>query len=54
MVAFLKEQLATVGWSGVAVSFPGVAAFGRETRTKQELPHATYRIGVGKKGARGR
>ena len=40
--------------AGVNVSFVGVAAIGRETRTKQELPHATYRIGVGEKGARGR
>jgi hypothetical protein len=54
MVAFLKEELATVGWSGVAISFPGVAAIGRETRAKQERPYTTYRVDVGEKGARGR
>ena len=53
MVAFLKEELATVGWSGVAISFVGVAAIGRETRAKEERPPTTYRFGVGKKGARG-
>jgi hypothetical protein len=54
MVAFLKGELATVGWSGVAISFPGVAAIGRETRTKQEQPYTTYRVDVGEKGASGR
>ena len=53
MVASLKERLATVGWSGLAVSFPGVAAIERETRAKEERPPTTYRFGVGKKGARG-
>ena len=54
MVAFLKEEFATVGGSGVAISFPGVAAIGRETRAKQERPYTTYSVGVGEKGARGR
>jgi hypothetical protein len=54
MVAFLKEELATVGWSGVAISFPGVAAIGRETRAKEDRSPTTYRVGAREKGARGR
>ncbi len=54
VVAFLKEQLAAVGWAGVAVSFLGVAAIGRETRAKEERPPTTHRVGAGEKGARGR
>ena len=54
VVAFLEERLAAVGWAGVAVSFVGVLAIGRETRGKAERSPTTHRIGVGEKGTRGR
>ena len=54
VVAFLKERLAAVGWAGVAVSFVGVAAIGRETRAKEERqgPRAA-RDGCGVRDAHG-